>query len=84
MSNVTSLNGGPTREQKPDPECVEAVERLLERAKSGDVIGVAFVVGHYDGDNGAGWAGSVGGWGMIGALQCLIAKFTTTSVEQDF
>ena len=84
MSNVTSLNGGPTGEKKPEPECVKEIQLLLDRARSGDVIGVAYVTANFDSSQGAGWGGYVGSWSMIGALQCLVAKFTAVSVEKDF
>lgn len=41
MSNVKQLPGAPTPVSEPVPETVELIERLLERAKAGDIRSVA-------------------------------------------
>lgn len=41
MSNVMQLPGAPTPETDPVPETVELIERMLEKAKSGEIRSVA-------------------------------------------
>jgi hypothetical protein len=44
MSKVVSICGEPVIPPgEPNPRIIEELERLLARAKSGDVIGIAFV-----------------------------------------
>lgn len=42
---------------KPDPEVIRVCEELLERASSGDICGVTFVMNHTDGSVSSDFAG---------------------------
>lgn len=48
--------------------CVEMLEDILERAKAGQVIGVALGLTHYDGTSAYAIGGMVGCHSLIGAL----------------
>lgn len=69
MSNVVSVFGGPTGERAVNAALVECLERWLEMARSGEAIGMAGALLHCDGLASYSVAGSVGGYGMIGALE---------------
>ena len=43
MSEVVSLKGGPVIKREADPEVVKSLEKLLELAKAGEVVGFAGV-----------------------------------------
>jgi hypothetical protein len=70
MSNVHSLWGQPTGERDVQPTLVAALEKMLEQARSGEIVGAALVKLHCDGL--ASWdvAGKVGGYSLIGATTC--------------
>ena len=66
---VISLNGGPLGKPQPNADCIRALEDWLEKARSGQIIGVG-MVGLGFNDTGQ-WAvaGVVGGFSMVGALE---------------
>jgi hypothetical protein len=55
---------------EPDKDVVAELERLLEAARAGEIVG--FVGGFQHRDQ-VSWsyAGLIGGYGMLGALECL-------------
>lgn len=61
MGEVHSLTGGPIARGEVSEHAVKALDDALERAKSGDVIGVAVVCLHNDGAASYDIAGRVGG-----------------------
>jgi hypothetical protein len=72
MSNVVSISGDRVPQAgEPNPRLVESLEDLLERARSGEVQGVAYAA--LDRDNLAHWCcgGLVGCYSVLGALTCL-------------
>lgn len=69
MSKVASLFGGPTGAPEPNTSCIAALEELLEKAKAGEVVGVAVACLHYDRLASYHIAGQVGGYGIIGAIE---------------
>lgn len=71
MSEVHSLFGGPVGERRPDADTVDVLEDLLERAKSGEVVGIAAVAVNADGTAGHWLAGFVTTFSAIGALSVL-------------
>jgi hypothetical protein len=62
---------------------VEHLEYLLERAKEGEITGVAVVPRHPDNQASYGLVGSVGGYSMVGALHCLVATLTDLNRAPD-
>lgn len=49
MSNVHSIHGVEIPVGEPNEYCVAVCEDLLERARSGDIVGIAYAVQHSDG-----------------------------------
>lgn len=68
IKKVTSLFGGPTGERTVNEIAVAALEELLEKARSGEIVGIAVAALHYDGCGSFQLAGRVGGYSMLGAL----------------
>jgi hypothetical protein len=56
---------------KPNEVLVKELERLLEAAKAGQIAGMAAAYHHHDHAISYSYAGSVGGFGLIGGLDCL-------------
>lgn len=78
MADVVSIGGGPVPEPgKPNDVLIAALADLLERAKSGDVVGLAGGLLH--GDKSTSWlvAGRCGGYGHMGALDMVRDRLLT-------
>jgi len=75
---VVSLGGGPIPDgNEAVPEVVELFEELLERARSGDIVGVCGGLAHFDGTT-SGFRSGAQGRGLIGCLSILVV---TASLE---
>ena len=70
MSEVVSLWGQPIGEREVQPMLVEALEKMLEQARSGEIVGAALVKLHCDGLGSWDVAGKVGGYSLLGAADC--------------
>lgn len=86
--NVVGLRGAyvpPTEEELPvtNPTVVEELERLLEAAKAGEIVGLAGTYLHKDRVVGYSYAGPVSGYAMIGALECMKARLLRIALSQD-
>jgi hypothetical protein len=81
MSNVTAIRGGITGELTPNAACIEALEDVLERARAGQVVGVAISELYHDGL--AGWqlGGFLGGYALMGAQLMLLDALKETNKE---
>lgn len=70
--NVISLRGaseGPTAVSgQPNPSCVNELERLLEAARAGEIIGLAGSYVHCNHVVSYSYAGALGGYSLIGGL----------------
>jgi len=71
--NIISLTGrntdGPASE--PSQYLIETLEDLLERAKSGQIVGMAAVCLEHDGQSPYCLVGRIGGFTMAGSLSTL-------------
>jgi hypothetical protein len=76
---VVSLWGQPVGVREPSPALVQELERLLEAARSGEIIGGGFVLLHADAT--ASWvmAGRMGGFSVLGALEMVRAELIETN-----
>ena len=79
MTDVVSIYGGPTGERQPSLVLIEALEDILERARSGEIIGGVFCGLYHDGLSDFSLAGKVGGYGLIGAVE--MAKKTLLDIS---
>ena len=81
---VVSLFGGPVPEVQgeADQELVEELERLLAQARSGAVIGVAFVATHSDLATQSGWVGSIERLSSPGEIDILRHRVIASVIDE--
>jgi len=81
MEKVVSLYGGPTGVAEPNELCIAALEDALEKARSGEVIGVSIIRLHRDGC--ASWinGGFIGGFSFLGAVNMVAAELIKINRE---
>lgn len=82
MANVSSLHGGAVITATPNQPCIDELERILEAAKSGDIIG--FVMASVNGNKTTSYtiAGIAGGFPLVGAIE--MAKQEIVSINKGF
>jgi len=70
--NVVSLLGFmEAKATEPNATLVEELERLLEAARAGEILGIAGSYVHRDRAVSYSYAGIVGGYALIGGIECL-------------
>ena len=77
---VVSLHGSiaaPSAE--PVESLVQELERLLEAARAGEIVGFAGAYQHRSDKVGYSFAGMVGGYAMIGGVECLKSRLVLRS-----
>lgn len=81
---VISLYGPlPEQHATPDANVVDELERLLEAARAGEIVGI---VGSYMHKNGAAsysYAGIVGKYAVIGGLECAKERLLRIALSRD-
>lgn len=65
---VSHIFGGPTGERDVNYRVVSLLEDLLERAHSGEIVGVSVCALSFDGCGSYWLGGKVGGYSMLGAM----------------
>jgi hypothetical protein len=83
-NNVISLRGEftpPTSE--PNSTVVEELERLLEAARAGEILGLAGAYVHRDKVVSYSYAGAVASYGMLGGLDCVKERLLRIATAQD-
>ena len=86
VSNVVGLDGrvfAQTENPQVSATLVGELERLLEAAKVGDIIGMAGSFMHADRLVSYSFAGAVGGFGVIGGLECLKERLVRHALTPD-
>ena len=69
--NVVALRGIiETPQVKPNERLVEELERLLEAARSGEILGMAGAYLHREKGASYSFAGTVASFSLIGGLEC--------------
>ena len=81
MTNVVAISGGPIGTPEPNELCVTTLEDWLERARSGEIVGVSLAALHHDGLSSWAVGGKIGGHAMIGALE--MARSELVKVNSD-
>ena len=70
--NVVTLRGGRRlNASHPNESCIRELERLLDAAKAGEITGLAGAYKHQNGVVSFSYAGTVGGFAMVGGLESL-------------
>ena len=67
MGEVRSLHGGEIHTGEPNEDAIRCLEEILDRAKSGDVVGVQMVINYSDESTGWTFGGVHWGTRTIGA-----------------
>lgn len=81
-AEIKSIHGGHVTGQ-PDEDVVNILEALLERAKSGDLIGIAYATTNTNGDQATGWCGVAGTRHPVGtAITMLQHRYHAALMEK--
>lgn len=79
-NNVVSLGGGPALDNRePSEALISHLEDLLERARSGEIMGMAAATLYRDRTTAYSVVGAIEGFSMVGALE--MAKMAIISVD---
>lgn len=81
--NLIQLGGGSVAQREPNAAYIEQLEKELERAKAGEVIGGAFASVYYDNTCNYTLAGHICYYTVIGALEAAKFELLTDSREED-
>lgn len=68
---------------EPSPRVIEHLELLLEKAKTGEIVGIAYAVNNADRSVGWNWCGSLRNVTIIGALAGAQYEMTRRLVDED-
>lgn len=80
---VVALNGEPAYTKEPEENCVQVIEELLERARSGEVVGIVGAVQYYDDTSTYQLGGRCGSFALLGALQVALFLLTSKAVPDE-
>jgi hypothetical protein len=83
-NNVISMRGHllpPAAE--PNSNVVEELERLLEAARAGEIVGLAGAYVHRDKVVSYSYAGAVASYSMLGGLDCLKERLLRIATGQE-
>ena len=87
MSEVIPISDDieiPGQMGEPVPTCVKELERLLEAAKAGEIVGIAVGLQFRDGMGSYSIAGRVGAYSLLGAmLKAQHALLVVTDDDED-
>lgn len=61
-------------ERNQNQHCIEILEDLLEKAKSGEVVGVSVAIQYFDHSTGEAMGGFLRDRSIMGSLLCLIQR----------
>ena len=84
-AQVVSLNGAvvATAQPQPNETLVQELERLLQAARAGEIVGMAGAYQHLDRAVTYSYAGAVGGFGLLGSLECLKERLVRLVLSRD-
>lgn len=82
-SNVVAIHGGLTGLPEPNDNCIATLERWLEMARAGEIIGFAGAALHHDGLSQYAISGFIGGYSVLGAVEMAKADLTDHLRECD-
>ncbi|ACB96767.1 hypothetical protein [Beijerinckia indica] len=81
---VVSLRGAhPVQSSQPNTTVIEELERLLEAAKAGEIVGLAGTYVHKDKVVTYSYAGAVGSYAMLGGLDCVKERLLRIAMSQE-
>jgi hypothetical protein len=80
---MSSACTGLTFPQYPSKVVIEELERLLDAARSGEIIGIAGSFVHGSKTITYSYAGKVTGFGMIGGIECLKERLLRIALARE-
>jgi hypothetical protein len=84
-AEIVSLNGTvpiTEPEAKPNETLVQELERLLQAARAGQIVGMAGAYQHQDRVITYSFAGAIGGYAVLGGLDCLKERLLQLAVAR--
>jgi hypothetical protein len=79
-----SLRGGfPIEPAQPNHTLIEELERLLEAAQAGEIVGMAGTYVHRDKTVSYSYAGAIASYGMLGGLDCVKERLLRIALSKD-
>jgi len=83
-AQIVSLSGAviPVEQPEPNQTLVQELERLLEAARAGQIVGMAGTYQHQDRAITYSYAGMIGGFAMLGGLDCLKQRLAELAVAR--
>jgi hypothetical protein len=83
-AEIVSLKGAvPVVETTANETLVKELERLLEAARAGQIVGMAGAYQHQDRIVTYSYAGAVGGFAVLGGLDCLKERLVRLALTRD-
>lgn len=84
-AQIVSLTGTviPSEPLPANETLVQELERLLQAARAGQIVGMAGAYQHQDRAVTYSYAGAIGGFGLIGGLDCLKQRLAQLTVNHD-
>ena len=81
---VVSLRGGfALPPAQPNNPLIEEIERLLEAARAGEIVGMAGSYVHKDKTVSYSYAGAVASYGMLGGLDCVKERLLRIALSKE-
>jgi len=68
---------------EPNPKLVEELERLLDAARAGEIVGLTGAYLHREHGVSYSYAGAIGTFGVLGALDCLRERVRRIVMSRD-
>ena len=82
-AEIVSLSGAVAEPQaKPNETLVQELERLLQAARAGQIVGLAGAYQHQDRVITYSYAGVIGGYAVLGGLDCLKERLVQLAVSR--
>lgn len=68
---------------QPNHTLIEEIERLLEAARAGEIVGMAGTYVHKDKAVSYSYAGAVASYGMLGGLECVKERLLRLALSKE-
>ncbi|WGJ14844.1 hypothetical protein QEV83_00530 [Methylocapsa sp. D3K7] len=81
---VVNIRGGfAFPSSQPNPTLIEELERLLEAARAGEIVGMAGTYVHRDKTVSYSYAGAIASYGMLGGLDCVKERLLRIALSKE-
>ncbi len=81
---VVNIRGGfALPSAQPNPTLIEELERLLDAARAGEIVGMAGTYVHRDKTVSYSYAGAIASYGMLGGLDCVKERLLRIALSKE-